>query len=184
MNLILIYGPPAAGKLTVASKLAALTGYTLFDNHTATDYLPALFPRNVPEFEALRTQLGRKIRLILFAAAAANNVNLIATFAPVADGRHDFMRDVKTAVEEVGGRLLLVQLLPNQEVLEQRVVAESRKGIKAETVDRLRELIDRYPAMLETFPDFKHLVIDNSSIQPDKVANMIIEHYELHERAQ
>jgi hypothetical protein len=72
-----------------------------------------------------------------------------------------------------------VQLLPDQKVLEQRVVAESRKGIKAETVERLRELINQHPGMFETFPDFEHLVIDNSAIKPDEAAATITKYYAL-----
>ena len=179
MNLILIYGPPAAGKLTVASELAKLTDYTLLDNHTATDYLPQLFPRSRPEFEVVRTQLGRKIRLLLFEAAAAYDINLITTFAPISEGRHDFIRDIQAVVERSGGNVLLVQLLPDQQTLERRVVGESRQGIKAETVERLHELIASHPAMFETFPETEHLVIDNSDMQSDEVAQIIIKYYGL-----
>ena len=177
--MILLYGAPAAGKLTVAKELSSLTGYTVFDNHTATDYLPLLFPRDEPKFEEVRTQLGRKIRLMLFEAVAANGVNIIATFAPIAEGRHDFIRSIKNVVEGAGGNLLLVQLHPSGEVLEQRVVGESRKGVKAETVERLHEMMEQYPAMFDTFPDYDHLTIDNSHLSPTETAKRIIEYYHL-----
>jgi hypothetical protein len=179
MHLVLLYGPPAAGKLTVGTKLAALTGYTLLDNHRVTDYIPELFPRSEPKFDKTRTELGRTIRLLLFGAAARNDVNLISTFAPISKGRHDFIRAIVDTVQQAGGQVALVQLAPNQQELEHRVVSESRRGVKAETVERLHELIDEYPAMFETFPDFEHLVIDNSELTADVVARQIIEHYNL-----
>ncbi len=179
MNLILIYGPPASGKLTVAKKLATITGYTLLDNHQVTDYLPQLFPSGLPDLEVAGAKLGRKIRLLIFEAAAANNVSLITTFAPLVDGAHDFIRSIKSSVEDAGGKLYLVQLIPNQQALDSRVVGESREGGKAQTVQRLRELADRYPVMFERFPDLEHLVINNSSMQPNEVARLIYEHYSL-----
>lgn len=179
MNLILIYGPPAAGKLTVANKLHELIGYTVLDNHKATDFLPVVFPRSVPEFENLRMQLGRKIRLMVFEAAAEHDVNLIITFATVSEGRHDFIRDIHRAIERHGGTVCLVQLLPDRATLEHRVQAETRKGVKAETVARLHELINDHPAMFESFPDTKHLVIDNSELQPAEVARLIVAYYDL-----
>jgi shikimate kinase len=38
MPIVFIYGPPAAGKLTVAKELSAVTGYKLFDNHVTIDW--------------------------------------------------------------------------------------------------------------------------------------------------
>ena len=43
MNLIFIYGPPAAGKLTVATEIAALTGYKVFHNHLSIDCIEPIF---------------------------------------------------------------------------------------------------------------------------------------------
>jgi tRNA uridine 5-carbamoylmethylation protein Kti12 len=43
VKLIFIYGPPAVGKLTVASELAKLTGFKLFDNHVSIDFVKSVF---------------------------------------------------------------------------------------------------------------------------------------------
>jgi hypothetical protein len=177
MNLVLIYGPPAAGKLTVAKELATLTGYTLLDNHLVTDYLLQLFPREVPEFEDARAKLGRRIRLLIFEAATVNDISLIVTFAPLADGAHDFIRSIQDAVQRAGGRVCLVRLSPGQRALEERVVGKSRNGGKVQTVERLHELMAMYPIMFETFTDMDHLILDNSNLEPHEVARLICDHY-------
>lgn len=43
MNLLCIYGPPAAGKLTTAKELETLLGYKLYDNHAIVSPLGKLF---------------------------------------------------------------------------------------------------------------------------------------------
>jgi tRNA uridine 5-carbamoylmethylation protein Kti12 len=179
MNLILIYGPPAAGKLTVANELNQIINYTVLDNHKVIDYLPVLFPRSKPEFEDVRMRLGRKIRLNVFEAAAESGLNLITTFAPISEGRHDFVRDIIQSVERYGGNVCLVQLLPSAQALEMRVTDETRRGRKADTLERLHELIEAHPAMFETFPDREHLVIDNTDMSPSEVARTITDHYNL-----
>lgn len=178
-HLILIYGPPAAGKLTVSTELAKLTGYALLDNHKAIDYLPEIFPRSNPEFNKVRSDLGRKIRLETFAAAASAGVNLIATFAPISEGMHEFVRDIHRVVEGAGGRVHLVQLLPRREVLMQRVSGASRQGRKIDNLERWHEVVDDNDKAFETFPDFEHLTIDNSDMAPEQAAQFIIDHCKL-----
>ena len=39
MKLIVIYGPPAAGKLTVAKELSKLTGFKVLHNHITIDLI-------------------------------------------------------------------------------------------------------------------------------------------------
>ena len=43
MKLVFIYGPPAVGKLTVATELVKLTGFKLFDNHVSIDFVKSVF---------------------------------------------------------------------------------------------------------------------------------------------
>lgn len=177
MNLIVIYGPPAAGKLTVARELSELTGYKLVDNHTAIDYLAELFPRSEAAYDRVRSQLGRRIRLDIFAAAASAGVNLITTFAPLSPGTQDFLRDIRSVVAQHGGEALFVQLLPDREALLRRVHGESRLGRKIDTAERWHEVVGDNPAAFEPFPDLPHLVLDNTTLSPRQAAEQIIAHY-------
>lgn len=58
MKLIFIYGPAAAGKLTVARVLAEQTGVALFHNHLVVDAVMAVFPFGSEPFVRLREHFG------------------------------------------------------------------------------------------------------------------------------
>lgn len=53
MKLILIYGPEASGKLTVAGELAAITGYRVFHNHVSIEVARSVFHLGTEEFAEL-----------------------------------------------------------------------------------------------------------------------------------
>lgn len=53
MKLIVLYGPPAAGKYTIAKAVAEKTGYKLFHNHLTVDLLKSVFEFGTPDFFGL-----------------------------------------------------------------------------------------------------------------------------------
>ncbi len=70
MNLIVVFGPPAVGKMTVGQEIARLTGYKLFHNHITLDMVTPLFPFGTPECR----QLVRELRTRIIAHAAQSSL--------------------------------------------------------------------------------------------------------------
>lgn len=180
MNLIVIYGAPAAGKLTVAKQLARMTGYKLFDNHAIVTPLGKIFGFKDPTLNDIRAKLGRRIRLDVMNEAASAGISMITTAAASGEIRHNFFRDIKQSIEKRGGKVLLVQLLPSTETLLERVTGESRYNVKTlNTPEQLKSELLANPDMFETFPDVPHLIIDNSDLSPENVATQIVKYYSL-----
>lgn len=179
MNLVLIYGPPAAGKLTVATKLAERLGYKLYDNHALMTPIGNLFSYTDPKQDIARSRLGERLRLDIFSAAAEVGINFITTSARAGVNGSIYFREVRDCIRDHGGRVLFVQLCPPREVIFNRVEEPSRRGIKADTKLRLEEILEANPDLYEKFPDEDHLTISDGNISADDAATLIIDYYKL-----
>jgi adenylate kinase family enzyme len=92
MKLIVLYGPPAAGKYTIAKALAEKTGYKLFHNHLTVDLLKSVLEYGTPDF----FRLSQKMRLEIFEEAAKQNVpGIIFTFVYQKDVDDDFIKKIQ-----------------------------------------------------------------------------------------
>jgi len=94
-QLLFIYGAPAAGKLTIARQIAALTGLPLFHNHLVIDAVIPIFPFGSAPFIRLRETMW----LDMFREAAAEKRSLIFTFAPESSVAPGFVDRVREIVE-------------------------------------------------------------------------------------
>ncbi len=74
-TLVYLYGPPAAGKLTIAERLAELTGSPLFHNHLTVNAIAPVFEFASPAC----TEVLHRLRLDVFATGARADVGLIFT---------------------------------------------------------------------------------------------------------
>ena len=180
VKLILMYGPPAVGKLTTATELSRRAGYRLFHNHLTVPVVEAIFPEESPQ----RNRLLKTIRLNAIEAAAEAGQNLI--FTTGYSGTHDdqFIHDIVQAVTRHHGMLHFVQLTAPRSVLMERVKNPSRQE-HAKMVT---------PAQLELWLDTPHrdafasmpikdvLLIDTSTGKPSDTATTIMDQFEIKER--
>lgn len=75
MRLLLIFGPPAVGKMTVGREVAARTDFRLFHNHHTIEPLLEVFGWGTPPFRTLNDEFRGRV----FEEAAAHDVDLIFT---------------------------------------------------------------------------------------------------------
>jgi hypothetical protein len=143
-TLLYLYGPPASGKLTVATHLAELTGFSLFHNHLSVDAVSCVLPFGGKPF----TEVLHRLRLDVFQTAAQAGISLIFTNnsawgGPDARCRFAaFATAAERVVEEQGGQTAFVKLTAPLAVLEERVGQESRRRLgKLVDTARLRELV-------------------------------------------
>ncbi len=118
MKLLFLYGLPAAGKLTVAREIAALTGYRLFHNHLTVNLALAIYDFGTPGFLALREQIW----FAVFRRALADNLPcLIFTFNPESSVPQRFIDELFSEVVAAGGEVIPVELTAAESVIEARM---------------------------------------------------------------
>ena len=61
MNLILVVGPPAVGKMAVGLEIAKKTGYKLLHNHGTIELLIPIFEFGTPKFDLLNNEFRQRI---------------------------------------------------------------------------------------------------------------------------
>ena len=169
MRLVFIYGAIAAGKLTVARELAALTGLALFHNHLVVDAVAAVFPFGTANFTKLREQWW----LAMMREAARAGRSLIFTYAPEATVAVGFPERAREAVEAAGGRVDFVRLTVPAEEQERRLANPDRSAfLKLRSGDVLRELKSAFQALEAAMPP-PVLTIDTALLKPAAAARAI-----------
>jgi hypothetical protein len=176
VKLIFIYGPPAAGKLTVAQELARLTGCKLFHNHLTVDLASAFFEFGTPAFGRYVEQL----RFEGFEMAAREGVaGVIFTFCYALGSDDDFVQNVQAIVHKHGGEVCYVQLVCQRDELFRRVKAESRQKFgKIKDSDTLRHVMGQHE-LFKPIPFASNLSIDNTHLSAEEAAQHIADHYRL-----
>jgi len=179
MKLIIIHGPPAAGKLTIANALAWRTDFKVFHNHLSIDCTVPVFGLGSDGF----WDLNLRIRCYIIAEAARQEINVIHTFCYAKDVDDEAYRQLVKAARDNGGEVHAVFVNSRDEVRKKRICDESRVRIRKLTdpasVDRQRG----ENLLFSVHPDFtdETLVIDTSDTTPDEAATMIINRFDLKE---
>ncbi len=170
MKLIFLFGPPAAGKLTVARELAAQTGWRLFHNHLAVDLALSLYDFGTPGFIALREQLW----LTAFRRAMADGIpTVIFTFNPENTVPQRFIDELFAEIAAAGGEVIPVELTVADAEIERRLgSAQRREHRKLVDLALYRKLRDAGVFMTPIIPA-PRLSLDTGVMSPIEAAARI-----------
>ncbi len=177
MDVILIHGPPAAGKFTVAKELERITGYKLIHIHSIYDFLEDIFTKYKYE---ISLEILHKIYLnILEETAKLGFKGIIFTYAELARDDFKFIKNVKKLLDEYDCKLMAVQLFCKKEELEKRVVSDSRKEFKkTQTLEELEYLLSLKDYKSQ-FGEVETFCIENTNMSPTKAAEKIKEYFSI-----
>jgi broad-specificity NMP kinase len=172
MKLIVLYGPPGVGKLTVAKELAPRIGAQVFHNHVVIDAVEPIITRQHPRFTPIVYSLQRQI---LTAALEAKAVDIIFTFAFSLDEREgvELLDSLIAAGGEYGVEVMLVHLTCDHASLRRRIAENSRRTHgKLTDVAHLDEMLRRYD-LFSPHPHPAQLRIDTTDLAPAETAARI-----------
>jgi len=178
-NLILIYGPPAAGKLTVAKEIEKLYGYRCFSNHTLVGSVASIFRYENMDDKSTRNRLARKFRIEIFKAAAQKKINVVTTFGGSSSDKFEFFKEIETELSKLGGLVYFVLLSPNEKAILSRVESPERKGTKIDNKEFLQEKLKKPNSYYQKHKATNSIEIDNSNLEPIKVAEKIFELFKI-----
>lgn len=174
MKLVVIYGPPAAGKLTVARALSKLINYKVFHNHLTVDLVESVLEFDKGNF----WDYVNRFRLDMLKILAKEKINIIFTFCYRPE-YPKLVKDLVKLIKKHKGKIYFVQLAPSEEILLKRVKGASRKKYgKLKSVTQLKKDL-KTMTFFESVPYKENLKIDNTKLPAKQVAKLIEQHFKL-----
>jgi len=186
MKLVIIFGPPAVGKMTVGQALAKLTDFKLFHNHMSIKLVRHFFDFGMKEFR----RLDKLIRFAIFNVVAKSDLEgLIFTivWAHNLQEDEDYMNEIEAIFLKEKATIHYVELKADLPKRLERNKHENRLAHKPSKRDiemsekNLLKTEDRYRMNTHEneYPDKEILTIDNTHLTPEEVAQKIKDHYNL-----
>jgi len=185
MNLVIILGPQAVGKMTVGQALAELTGLKLLHNHMISD----LVRQFVPVY-GVGSEEGKRLKNlfaheILQTVAKSDLPGIIFTNMFNFDNKpigYDYIQSILDLYESHGAKTCVVELYADFDVRIERNKTENRLQHKPtkRDISASEALIHKVGAEQRLTshdgeqPFANYLKIDNTNLTPNEVANIII----------
>ncbi|MBI5400547.1 MAG: AAA family ATPase [Candidatus Yonathbacteria bacterium] len=186
MHFIILFGPPAVGKMTVGRELEKLTGLKLFHNHMTIELLLPFFECGGPEFDRLISHF----RIEIFKSVAKSNLKgLIFTYVWCLDPATDkkFIGKISRIFEKQGAKVYYVELEADLHTRLKRNKHPDRLKEKASKrnlkLSEKRLLDDEKKYRMNSLPGEirkkNYLKINNAQINAAEVAQMIKKQFKL-----
>ena len=184
-NLIVVCGPQAVGKMTVAESLRDKLRYNMMMNHDSIEVSDRIFGFATPAQKEFNAWFREKA----FELAVKHNVDMIFTYVCAFDvpEEREYLTSLKDLFEQNGGKFYFVELYAD---LEARLVRNEtphrmeRKASKRDVAWSRQNLLkdaEKYRLNSNEGEVWfeNHLKIDNTDLEPDQVADRIIEAFHL-----
>jgi hypothetical protein len=184
---MVIFGPPAVGKMTVGRAVCDRTDFRLFLNHHTIEPLSGIFGMDTPPFRTLTGEFRRRV----VEEAAGSGVRLALTQVWNLAGAEDarWVSGLVAPYADAGLPVHFVELAADLETRLERNHAEDRLRAKPSKRDlvwsdaHLREREERF--VMNTDPAVplpgdsvlaahRHLRLDNRSLAPEAAADRIV----------
>ena len=184
-NLIIVCGPQAVGKMTVAESLRDKLRYNMMMNHDSIEVSDRIFGFATPA----QKEFSEIFREKAFELAVKHDIDLIFTYVCAFDEQEerDYLNSLKEMFEQNGGGFYFVELSADLEARLYRNETPHRMERKASKKDvawsreNLLTAVQKY--RLNSNEDevwFEHhLKIDNTNLTPDQAADRVIEAFHL-----
>ena len=185
-TFLLIFGPPAVGKMTVAYEIAHHTGFKVFHNHMSIELLLPFFEFGSPAFN----RLNDTIRMGVFNEVATSAIQgFIFTFVWALDleSEKEYVDHILSIFESKGWKTCFVEL---QADFDERLVRNksefrlsqkpSKRNIEASQA-RLKSGFGKYKCNSneDFFYPHKHLKLMTTDMSASQVARQAIKHFNL-----
>lgn len=184
-NLIIICGPQAVGKMTVAESLRDKLKYNMMMNHDSIEMSDKIFGFGTPAQKEFNAVFREKA----FELAIKHNVDLIFTYVCAFEMPQErvYLSKVADLFMASGGEFYFVELSASLEARLERNETPHRMERKASK----RDIVWSRANLLSTVERHRlnsndgeiwfknHIKIDNTSLSPDEVADTIIEKFKL-----
>lgn len=180
-DLIVICGPQAVGKMTVAESLRDKTGYRLMTNHDSIEASDKIFGFATPAQKEFNAAFREKA----FELAIKHNLNMLFTYVCAFEMPEEraYLTGLANLFQASGGAFYFVELSADLQTRLERNVTPHRMEMKAtkrniewsnadllSTAEKHRLNTNPGEVWFEN-----HIKIDNTNLTPDEAADRIIE---------
>lgn len=184
-NLIVVCGPQAVGKMTVAESLRDKLKYNMMMNHDSIEVSDRIFGFNTPAQREFNSIFREKA----FELAVKHNVDLLFTYVAAFEKEEEinYLKTLEHQFTASGGNFYFVELSADLDTRIKRNLTPhrmERKTSKKDTKWSEENLLkDSQRHRLNTEEGEilfeNHLKIDNTNLSPDEVADIVIGNYNL-----
>ena len=178
-ELVVLFGPPAVGKMTVGRAVCAASDFRLFHNHHTIEPLHEIFGQSSPVFGILNAEFRRRV----IEEAAAHDVRLVVTTVWNLAGERDaaYVRGLVAPYADRGLPVRFVELYADLPTRLDRNAGSDRLAAKPSKRDLDRSMahvLEREEAFTMTtspevtlpadvvLADFSHLRLDTTELDP------------------